>query len=96
MLHGMAHNLCPLAVPTRRSPRPQCSSLLACALEFSSLGNQTHVYTVTKRNKCNNNYFLNGTEPYIFILFLKDILCNIFLLYIYPQQTLFSRFLSLC
>lgn len=78
MLHSMACNPCPLAVPIWRPPGPHNSSLLACALEFSSLGNQTHSYTVTKSNKYNNNCSLNGTGPYSFILLFKEVLCNIF------------------
>lgn len=71
VLHGMAHSLCPLAVPIWKPTRPH--TLLACTLEFSSLGNWTHTYTVTKSNKYKNNYFLNGTKPYIFILLLEEI-----------------------
>lgn len=84
---SVLHNPCPLAALVQRPPRPPCSSFLAHALEFSSLGNQTHIYSVTKWNKCINNYFLNGTASYIFILFFEEVLGNIFFYctYIYSK-----------
>lgn len=89
-LHSMAHNPCPLAVPMWRPPGPCCSSFLSYALEFSSLGNQTHIYTVTKCNEYNNNYSLNCTELYIFILLLEKVLCNVlfYCTYIYSNPYL--------
>lgn len=64
--------------------------MLSYALEFSSLGNQTHIYTVTKGNKYNNNYSLNCTELYIFILLLEKLLCNMlfYCTYIYSNPYL--------
>lgn len=76
--------------PHVEPPGPCCSSFLSYALEFSSLGNQTHIYTVTKCNKYNNNYSLNCTELYIFILLLEKVLCNIlfYCTYIYSSPYL--------
>lgn len=51
------------------------------------------IYTVTKSKKYNNDFF-NGTEPCIFILFLEEVLRNIFFYrtYIYSKPCFLGFF----
>lgn len=94
VLCDMAHSPPPFAVPIQGPLGPHSSSFLSCALKCSPLGNQTYMCHVTKHNKYSSNYSSYCLEQYV--LLLEEILCNIFLLYTYLQQTLFSSLLLFC